>query len=153
VDELFRFPGAVRRDPDVEAWFSGRDREQRRFAEPWFEQMRACGNDVRELMHDSHPIACVKEAAFAYVDAFSAHVTVGFFNGFVLDDPAGLLEGSGKRMRHVKLRWGQRVNEAALKALITASYNDMRLRLRGTSWADMEKPFYHGTRANLKPET
>ncbi|MEI9965905.1 MAG: DUF1801 domain-containing protein [Caulobacteraceae bacterium] len=53
-------------------------------------------------MHDGHPTACVGDAAFAYVDAFRAHVNVGFFHGAALDDPAGLLEGTGKRMRHVK---------------------------------------------------
>jgi hypothetical protein len=56
-------------------------------------------------------------------------VNVGFFVGASLDDPAGLLQGTGKRMRHVKLRWAQAVNEAALGALIEAAYRDMRLRL------------------------
>jgi hypothetical protein len=63
------------------------------------------------------------------VDAFRAHVNVGFFFGAALDDPADLLEGAGKRMRHVKVRWGEPVNEAALNDLITAAYQDMRTRL------------------------
>ena len=46
-----------------------------------------------------------------------------------VDDPAGLLEGAGKRMRHVKLRWAQPVNTAALSELIAAAYRDIRLRL------------------------
>jgi hypothetical protein len=83
---------------------------------------------VRELLHDGHPVACVGEAAFAYVDAFAAHASVGFFQGAALPDPAGLLEGSGKRMRHVKLRWGQPVDEAVLSELISAAYRDMRQR-------------------------
>ena len=98
-------------------------------AEPWFEYMRDRGPDVRELLLDGHPAACVGEAAFAYVDAFSAHVNIGFFYGAALDDPAGLLEGAGKRMRHVKLRWGQGVNAAALGDLIAAAYGDIRSRL------------------------
>ena len=69
------------------------------------------------------------DAAFGYVTAFSAHVNVGFFHGAALDDPAGLLEGAGKRMRHVKLRWGEPVNAAALTDLIAAAYRDMQLRL------------------------
>jgi hypothetical protein len=89
-----------------------------------------CGADVRELLHDGHPTACVGDAAFGYVNAFSAHVNVGFFHGAALDDRAGLLEGTGKRMRHVKLRWGQQVNAAALSELIAAAYRDIRLRLR-----------------------
>jgi hypothetical protein len=130
VSNLFRFPSAVRRDPGVEAWFSKPDDEMRRIAQPWFEQMRGCGADVRELLNDGHPTACVGDAAFGYVDAFSAHVIVGFFFGAALDDPAGLLEGSGKRMRHVKLRWAQPVNADALSELIVAAYRDIRLRLR-----------------------
>ena len=92
--------------------------------------MRGCGADVRELLNDGHPTACVGDAAFGYVDAFSAHVNVGFFFGAALDDPTGLLEGAGKRMRHVKLRWAQPVNADALSELIVAAYRDIRLRLR-----------------------
>jgi len=124
-----RFPTAIRRDPAVDAWFLKPDAELRRIAQPWFEQMRGCGADVRELLADGHPTACVGDAAFGYVDAFSTHANVGFFFGADLDDPAGLLEGSGKRMRHVKLRWGKPTNTAALSALISAAYQDIRLRL------------------------
>ena len=109
------------------------DAELRRMAQPWFERMRGCGADVRELLHDGHPTACVGDAAFGYVDAFSAHVNVGFFFGATLDDPAGLLQGAGKRMRHVKLRWGEPVNAAALNELIAAAYRDIRLRLRSAN--------------------
>jgi hypothetical protein len=91
--------------------------------------MRACGADVRELLHDGHPTACVDDAAFGYVNAFRAHVNVGFFHGAVLADPAGLLEGTGKRMRHVKLRRGEHVDAAALSGLIAAAYRDIRVRL------------------------
>lgn len=92
--------------------------------------MRGCGADVRELLQDGHPTACVGDAAFGYVDAFSAHANVGFFFGAALDDPAGLLEGAGKRMRHVKIRWAQPVNADALSELIVAACRDIRLRLR-----------------------
>ena len=128
MSELFRLPSAVRRDPAVEAWFSGGDVAMRRMVQPWFDLMRE-GEDVRELLHDGHPTACVGGAAFAYVDAFNAHANVGFFHGAALADPAGLLEGGGKRMRHVKLRWGAQVDAAALHDLVLAAYRDIRLRL------------------------
>ena len=128
MEDLLRFNDTVRRSPAVEAWFAGGD-ELRRMARPWFDLMRGCGADVRETLNDGHPNACVGDAPFAYVAAFKAHVNVGFFQGASLDDPHGLLEGSGKRMRHVKLRWGAPVNDAALKALIAAAYQDIRKRL------------------------
>jgi hypothetical protein len=130
MSELFRFPSAVERDPRVEAWFLEPNHEMRHIARPWFEQMRRCGDDVRELLQDGHPTACAGDAAFGYVDAFSAHVNVGFFLGAELADPAGLLEGAGKRMRHVKVRWGERTDEAALADLIAAAYRDMQSRVR-----------------------
>ena len=84
--------------------------------------MRRCGDDVRELLHDVHPTACVNDAAFGYVNAFTAHVNVGFFLGAYLPDPHGLLEGTGKSMRHVKIRPGTKINEEALAELIQAAY-------------------------------
>ena len=124
-----RFPSAARRDLAVDAWFVMADDELRRMAQPWFERMRACGADTRELMHDGCPTACVGDAAFAYVGAFTAHANIGFFHGAALDDPAGLLRGAGKRMRHVRLQWGQPVDTAALERLIAAAYADIRSRL------------------------
>lgn len=129
MDRLFLLPTATRRDARVDAWFDAGDTPLRAAARPWFERMRGCGDDVRELIHDGQPTACVGDAAFAYVDAFTAHVNVGFFHGVALDDPAGLLDGSGKHMRHVKLRHGEPANAAALEALIAAAYRDMRARL------------------------
>ncbi|HWQ87731.1 DUF1801 domain-containing protein [Brevundimonas sp.] len=132
MTQIFRLPSAVRRDPDVEAWFTAGD-EIRRLAAPWFARMRACGPDVREILHDGCPTACVGDAAFGYVGAFSAHANVGFFHGASLDDPAGLLEGSGKRMRHVKLRWGHPVDTPALETLIAAAYRDILSRLASSN--------------------
>src|ERR1043165_7745879 len=118
VSDLFRFSTASRRDPAIEGWMREHPGELGKIARRWFEVMRSRGDDVRELLHDGHPTACVGDAAFAYVNAFKAHVNVGFFCGTELPDPAGLLEGSGKFMRHVKLRPGVAVDEAALQALI-----------------------------------
>jgi hypothetical protein len=91
--------------------------------------MRACGNDVRELMHDGCPVACVADAPFGYVNVFKAHVNVGFFLGAGLEDPISLLQGNGKRMRHVKVQPGADLDVAALSALIDAAYADIKSRL------------------------
>ncbi len=98
-------------------------------ARRWFEVMRGCGEDVRELLHDGHPTACIGDAAFGYVNSFKAHVNVGFFRGAELADPNGLLQGAGKFMRHVKLRPGHEVDAGALKKLIETAYADMQRRL------------------------
>jgi hypothetical protein len=129
VSALFRLSGVVRGNPVVDSWFLAPDQELRRMVQPWFEALRACGEDVGEVMHDGWPTACVADAAFAYVAAFGAHASLGFFDGADLDDPAGLLEGAGKRMRHVNLRWGSPAPEAALRALIAAAYRDIQARL------------------------
>ena len=126
---FLRFFGAVERDPAIEKWLDQQPSDLGAIARAWFTRMRQCGTDVRELMHDGAPTACVQDAPFAYVNVFRAHVNVGFFHGAALEDPAGLLEGTGKRMRHVKLRWGETVDDAALAQLIAAAYRDIRLRL------------------------
>lgn len=128
-EELWRFPSARKRDPAVAAWFAEGPIELRSIAREWFEEMRRCGADVRELIHDGCPVACAEDAAFAYVNAFKNHVNVGFFYGALLEDPAGLLEGSGKRMRHVKLTPDREPNAEALRALIQRAYADVRARL------------------------
>jgi hypothetical protein len=129
MTQLLRFPSATRHDPAIEAWMRRHAGELGAIARRWFEVMRACGGDVRELLHDGHPTACVDDAGFAYANAFTAHVNVGFFRGAELPDPDGLLQGTGRFMRHVKLRPGQAVNEAALERLVQAAYRDMRRRV------------------------
>src|SRR6185369_14446060 len=99
VSRLLTFPTAIKRDPKVEAWFGARPGELGSIARRWFDVMRGCGDDVRELLHDGHPTACVGDAGFGEVNAFTAHVNVGFFRGAEIGDPSGLLEGTGKFMR------------------------------------------------------
>jgi hypothetical protein len=126
---LFWLSGSVKHDPAVRAWMQARPGELGAIAQHWFEVIRRSGDDVRELLHDGHPTACVGGAAFAYVNAFTAHVNVGFFGGAELSDPERLMEGTGKFMRHVKLRPGTAVDAAALTKLIAAAYADIKARL------------------------
>ena len=129
MNDILRFSGGVKRDPAVDNWLTDRPIELRSIARKWFAQMRRCGDDVRELVHDGCPVACVDDAPFGYVNAFKSHVNVGFYHGAALEDPARLLEGSGKRMRHVKLRPGREFDAKALGDLIDAAYLDIRRRL------------------------
>lgn len=127
---LLRFNGAVEREPAIDHWLDAQPIELGSIARTWFTQMRGCGADVRELMHDGCPTVCVEDAAFAYVNAFRAHVNVGFFQGAGLTDPTNLLEGTGKYMRHVKVRPGIGIDGSALESLLTAAYRDILARLR-----------------------
>lgn len=127
---LLRFPGTVRRDPAVEFWLNHQQPDLGALARQWFQAIRGCGTDVREILHDGHPTACIADAGFAYVDTFTGHVNVGFFRGAELADPKRLLEGSGKLMRHVKLRPGVAIDAAALTGLIRAAHADMQQRVK-----------------------
>ncbi len=126
---LFLFSNSVKRDPEVERWLDERTDELGDIAARWFGLMRDCGDDVRELLHDGHPTACVLDAAFGYVDVFTSHVNVGFYRGSELEDPRGMLLGSGRLMRHVKLTPETPIDDQSLTALIQTAYADMRARV------------------------
>ena len=140
---LIRYTGVRKNQPAIDVWLGKQDAELADIAREWFTRIRRCGDDVNEVLHDRYPgrdhprptvggaIACVADAPFAYVNVFRAHVNVGFYQGASLADPAGLLEGTARFMRHVKLRPGADVNAAALQALIDAAYADMKARLYG----------------------
>ena len=125
----FTLDGAKVQDPLVERWFAAPPSELRIVARKWFQEMRSAGPDVVELLHDGHPTACVGSLALGYVNTFSAHVNVGFFFGAVLGDPSGLLVGTGRFMRHVRIRPSDFRHEAALRTLIAVAYADLKARL------------------------
>jgi hypothetical protein len=127
--DLLRFDGAVERDPAIDCWMREHAGELGAIAHKWFEVMRKCGDEVRELLHDGCPTACLGDAPFGYVNVFTSHVNVGFFHGASLPDPACSLQGNGRFMRHVKLRPGMATDSAALHRLIDMAYSDIKDRL------------------------
>jgi hypothetical protein len=127
--QLLRFNGAVEHDPAIDAWIKAHASELAAIAQQWFEVMRKCGDEVRELLHDGCPVACLGDAPFGYVNIFTSHVNVGFFQGASLPDPARLLQGTGKFMRHVKLKPGTPTNVTALNRLIDDAYSDIKARV------------------------
>lgn len=126
---LFRLHGATWPSLEIIAWFGEDPNGLRAKVRPWFDRMIACGPEVTAVLHDGYATACLGDVAFAHVKAFKAHAAVGFFHAVDLPDPAGLLEGTGKRMRHVKLRPGVPIDEAALGALIDAAWRDIVCRV------------------------
>ncbi len=127
--DLLRFNGAVEHDPAIDRWMKQHPGELGAIAHEWFEEMRKCGDEVRELLHDGCPTACLGDVPFAYVNVFTSHVNVGFFQGAALPDPARLLQGTGKFMRHVKLRPEAPIHSRALSSLIEAAFADMKDRV------------------------
>lgn len=127
--DFLRFNGAVESDPAIDAWMKEHTGELGAIAHRWFQVMRNCGDEVRELLHDGCPVACLGDAPFAYVNAFTSHVNVGFLHGDSLPDPARSLQGSGRFMRHLKLRPGTATNAPALSRLIDAAYSDIKARV------------------------
>lgn len=126
--EILRFNGAVEYSPAIDAWFQHKG-ELGALGRYWFELIRSCGDEVRELLHDGCPTACLGDAPFVYVGVYTAHVNVGFFHGNALPDPARLLQGTGKRMRHVKLHPGTPTSTAEVEKLITAAWYDIKSRV------------------------
>ena len=127
--ELLRFNGTVERDPAIDAWMKAHGGELGAIAHAWFEVMRKCGDEVRETLHDGCPVACLGDEPFGDVNVFASHVNVGFFHGAALPDPAHLLLGTGKFMRHVKLRPGTATDAASLSRLIETAYSDIKARV------------------------
>lgn len=130
MTQLLRFHGSVKRDPAIASWMKAHPGGLGTIARHWFRVIRQCGDDMREVLHDGHPTACIDDAGFAYVNAFKAHVNVGFFRGAEIPDPEKLLEGTGRFMRHVKIRPDSDLNAKALTKLINDAYKDMKRRVR-----------------------
>ena len=126
---MLTFSGAQSDDPRVQEWIADHTGETGTLAAAWFRKIRQLGPDVKELVHDGLLTACIDEYPFAYAGAYKHHASVGFFYGAALADPARMLEGSGKLMRHVKLKPDSDIEHPALQALIVEAYADIQARL------------------------
>lgn len=62
-----------------------------------------------------------KKDPFCFFMVGKNHVTFGFHYGTSLQDPEGLLEGTGKNLRHVKLRAPEDLQRAGLRNLVQAA--------------------------------
>ncbi len=129
MDKILRNEDKDLQPITMDQWLKTKPPELRPLAKRWFDQIKACSDEVVPIFHDNYPIACVDRAPFAYVNVYSEHVNVGFFYGAYLPDPHGLLEGTGKHGRHVKLWPGKAADEKAISILIEAAYDDIRRRL------------------------
>ncbi len=63
---------------------------------------------------------------YAYIAVQTSHINLGFYHGASLPDPAGLLEGTGKALRHVKIRDVAATRNRAVAALLREAIADRR---------------------------
>jgi len=61
---------------------------------------------------------------YAYIGVQNSHINLGFYHGATLRDPDGLLEGSGKKLRHVKVLDVAATKTTALAALLRQAIAD-----------------------------
>ncbi len=78
---------------------------------------------VQEEFKWSRPVF-KKENQFAYLKTAKGYVTLGFFNFQNLPEPDNLLEGTGKDMRHIKIKKAADINNALLKNWLKISANN-----------------------------
>jgi hypothetical protein len=114
-------------------------REHRAFLKPYGPAITALVIAARKLVLEEAPLAVelIYDAysavsagysftgrpseSFVYVAAYAKGVNIGFWAGTLLPDPHGLLEGTGKQSRHVKIRALSDVERPALRELIRAA--------------------------------
>ena len=63
---------------------------------------------------------------YAYIAVQRSHVNLGFYHGASLKDPSGRLEGTGKRLRHVKIRDFAATRSPAVAALLREAIADRK---------------------------
>ncbi len=127
--KLLRFTGKDLQDIDMNSLLEGKPTDLQPIALKWLTAIKNSGPEVEQIFHDNYPIGCVDEAPFVYVNVFAAHVNVGFFYGVDLQDPKGLLEGTGKRMRHIKLKTNSNYADEDILLLLQHAYLDIAERL------------------------
>ena len=127
--QLFDLDASYESDPAIASWWATKAPPLAALAKTWWDVMRRCAPEVREASHNGYPSACLDVYPFAYVDAFTAHVNVGFYYGAFLPDPKGILIGSGKRMRHVKVFPDKPGDDDALREMILGAHRDLAARI------------------------
>lgn len=66
---------------------------------------------------------------FCYIGAHREHVNLGFYYGAELPDPKGLLEGTGKKLRHIKVREVEEVAQTSLRQIVQTSLEERKKAL------------------------
>jgi hypothetical protein len=73
---------------------------------------------LREDIKWHVPVYSLGTTPIVSIEGFKAHVNLKFFKGALLQDREGLLEGTGKGVRHIKFRSTEDVDEGKIRGLI-----------------------------------
>ncbi len=103
----------------VEAWFESVPRDQQETLLQLRAAVKKVAPDAVEELKWGRPCYSNEGGLFCYLHSTKSHATLGFQRGSSLRDPTNLLEGTGKDMRHVKLKLGASASSSAIQALLT----------------------------------
>ena len=107
------------------------------------EKLRPILVELRKLVLDIDPDACEvirlgdraatygigpkkMTEGYVYILPYKSWVNLGFYQGAILKDPAQLLEGTGKKLRHIKIHSIEDVGNTAIRKLIEAALQERR---------------------------
>lgn len=82
--------------------------------------VREAAPEAKESIKWAQPVYEVN-GPICYIKAFKNNVNFGFWRGTQLSDAEGILQGSGDKMRHVKLVGVQDIQESALQDLVRSA--------------------------------
>jgi hypothetical protein len=105
---------------DVTAFINAAPEEQKQIMETLRNLIHESVTGVEEEFKWSRPVF-KKGKDFAYLKTAKNYVTLGFFHFQNLNDPDGLLEGTGKDMRHIKIKKAADIDQRMLKEWVAAS--------------------------------
>ena len=123
-----RYSGAVRRDPAIDAYARSVDAPLAVTISRLVSLVRSSVPGHDEVLFRGAPSFCIQGEPFCYLVGYPKHLKLGFCDGTALSDPAGLLRGKGKSMRHVRLAPGEPFPAAALVDLVGQSARRVRAR-------------------------
>jgi hypothetical protein len=76
---------------------------------------------VKEGVNPWHIPIFESNGPICYYMVGKNHITLGFIRGTSLPDPEGLLEGTGKNLRHVKIKSVDDLNRKGLRELLKSA--------------------------------
>lgn len=121
-----RYAGAKRRDPAIDAQVRSQVGPRAEILARLVAIARGAAPSHDEILYRGAPSFCIDGEPYCYIAGYPRHVNLGFCDGVSLPDPAGLLRGRGKWMRHVRVAPGEPLPAAAIAELVAASARRVR---------------------------